>query len=123
MFRWFRWQRAKKRLASMAGKQPPAHITVSVDGHLKKPEDFLPTIEGYGPLANLWNDYAAWAVPDYAPFLASAGDYYEVAIETVLDLACGTGVLARQFALRVKEVGGVDASEAMLGKARSLTVD
>lgn len=57
-------------------------------------------------------DYARWA--DYLErhFARS-----KLPIRTVLDLACGTGSLTRELALRGYEMIGVDRSEEMLGQA------
>ena len=72
----------------------------------------------YGPLAGCYDeltydvDYARWA------------DYIEkhfarrpIPGRTVLDLACGTGSLTRQLALRGYEMIGVDRSPEMLAQA------
>jgi SAM-dependent methyltransferase len=107
----------------MAGKFPPDQVRLTIAAHAEQVGRFVPNTEGYGRLATVWDDYAGWFVPDYAQFLSSAGDYYGVAIESLLDLGCGTGLLSRQLARRVKKVIGLDASELMLRQARRLTED
>ena len=72
----------------------------------------------YGPLAGCYDeltydvDYPRWA------------DYIEkhfarrhIPGRTVLDLACGTGSLTRELALRGYEMIGVDQSPEMLAQA------
>lgn len=58
---------------------------------------------------------------EWAPLLVAAGEVTEG--QTVLDVACGTGVVARAAAEQVGVEGavvGVDLNEAMLGVARRL---
>src|SRR5262245_30011392 len=122
LFRWLRWHLAKRRFASSAGKYPPArHVRISHQLHDATVRDFPPTLEGYSRLAARWDEYAWWFVPDYARFLIAAGDYYGQPVGRVLDLACGTGVLTRRLAEQADWVVGLDASQAMLREARSLT--
>jgi SAM-dependent methyltransferase len=118
MFRWLRWQLAKRRLASPAGKYPPRHVRLSSRRHRARAEDFPPDTEGYAKLAPVWDEYAGWFVPGYGRFLASAGHHYGQPIQAALDLACGTGLLTRRLARRAESVVGLDASEAMLREAR-----
>src|SRR5437868_15318870 len=117
MFGWFRWHLAKRRLTGRTKKHPPAHVTISAEVHHAKVEDFLPNEGEYRRLAALWEDYASWFVPEYGPFLASARDYYRCPISSVLDLACGTGLLSRQIARWADSVVGLDVSEDMLRQA------
>jgi SAM-dependent methyltransferase len=118
MFRWLRWKLAQRRLASVIAKIPPSHIRFSRKRHRACSEDFPPNTNGYDVLASVWNDFAAWFVPDYGPFLKAAEVYYGQPIRTVLDVACGTGLLSRRIAVWAKSVVGLDASEAMLRQAR-----
>src|SRR5205085_2307385 len=121
MFRELRWYLARKLLATLAWKYPPGHHRRSFGRHQAKIEDFPPNINNYGRLASLWDDYAGWFVPEYDFFLASAGAYYGHPIQSVLDLACGTGLLTRRLAREAERVVGLDASESMLSVAGSST--
>ena len=56
--------------------------------------------------------YRNWA--DYLERLFARSD---ASVHTVLDLACGTGSLTRELALRGYEMIGVDQSEEMLAQA------
>lgn len=61
---------------------------------------------------------------EWAPYLVEAAEVARG--QTVLDVACGTGVVARAAAERVGEEGrvvGLDLNEAMLGVARRLRPD
>jgi SAM-dependent methyltransferase len=119
MFRQLSWWMAKRRLASPLLKPPPAHVRVSRRAQQERVKDLPPNAEGYERLASVWNDFAGWFVPGYGRFLASASAYYWKPITTVLDLACGTGILTRRLARRFERVVGLDFSEAMLHEARS----
>ncbi|HHU22963.1 MAG TPA: class I SAM-dependent methyltransferase [Clostridiales bacterium] len=75
-------------------------------------------MSAYGPLAK-WYDLLTRDVP-YTEF----ADYYEgifkartAAVDTILDLACGTGTLTYILAERGYELIGVDASPDMLSLA------
>jgi len=122
MFSACRWKVAKKRLA-MPPQRPrrPANTITRCEKHTAQPQDFPVTTPAYGHLASLWNVYAGWFVPCYGEFISSAGRHYGVPTNSVLDLACGTGLLSRQLAPRVETVVGLDANELMLGQARHLT--
>lgn len=74
------------------------------------------------------NAYEALFVPalfgPWAPRLADAAKFQ--AGERVVDIACGTGVLARQIASRVAPAGrvaGIGPSPGMLAVARRLAPD
>ena len=75
-------------------------------------------MSSYGFLAGCYDqltydvDYAAWADYIEKHFSKSA-----LPIRTVLDLACGTGSLTRQLALRGYELIGADQSPEMLAQA------
>jgi SAM-dependent methyltransferase len=121
MFQWLRWHLAKMRLASWSVSYPPRYIKVLYRRHRAKAEHFPPNAEPYDQLAALYNEYAHWLVPLYGRFLAAAGRYYGLPVRSVLDLACGTGLVSRQVARRAESVIGLDISEAMLREARSST--
>jgi len=122
MFRWLRWQWAKTRFESIQGQFPPDHIKVTTLYEQEWTVDIPPNTEAYDGLASFWDDFASWFVPDYAYLLAAAADYYRQRINTVLDLACGTGLLSRQLAGQADLVTGLDVSAAMLQEARSRTL-
>ena len=75
-------------------------------------------MSSYGFLAGCYDqltydvDYAAWADYIEKHFSKSA-----LPIRTVLDLACGTGSLTRELALRGYEMIGADRSPEMLAQA------
>jgi SAM-dependent methyltransferase len=119
MFQRLRWHLAKRRLASLPRTGPRWYIKQS--RHRHQAADFPPNAEAYSRLASVWDDWAGWCLPGYARFLISAGAHYGRPIKCVLDLACGTGRLARRLAKRVESVVGLDASESMLRDARSRT--
>ena len=120
MFRWIRWHMAKRRLASgIEWRILPPHVRLSNELNKREVKDFPPTVRHYERLASLWEDFSAWSQPDYGSFLTSAEAYFNLAINSVLDLACGTGVLSRQLGEKHEFVVGLDASAAMLREARS----
>src|SRR5437588_10733132 len=121
MFRRLRWYWAKKRLALQVPNPAPPSLTVRAKRHTARVEDFPPTVEPYGRLAEHWDQYAAWFALRYDLFLAAAERYYGLRLQSVLDLACGTGLLTRQIAVRVASVVGLEISEPMVRRARSQT--
>src|SRR3954447_1766370 len=102
MFRWLRWQKAKKRLASLQSQPPLDYVRVSHHGHQAQLKDFSPDTAAYQRLSHLWDGYATGFFSGYAEFLAAAADYYGQTIKSVLDVGCGTGTLARQLAAQGK---------------------
>src|SRR5262245_44423481 len=104
MLRWLTWHLAKLRLAKV--RLPPGQVWVHVAppaGAADRPANTEP----YGQLACCWDEFADWFVPRYAPFLFAAGRHYGMAIGSVLDLACGTGLLSRDLARRGASVVGL----------------
>ena len=78
-------------------------------------------VEAYSRLAGVYDE----AVVDpchgaLAAFLDELFGADEEAVAGVLDVCCGTGLLAAELAARGYRVTGVDASEAMLARARRL---
>jgi SAM-dependent methyltransferase len=102
---------------------PRWSVNVSVHKHDKRLEDFPPNCEPYQGIGRLWSQTAGRLANLYDPFLRSASRYYAVPIRSVLDLACGTGVLVRSVAGWAECVVGLDASDAMLREARSQTTN
>jgi SAM-dependent methyltransferase len=72
----------------------------------------------YAALAEAWHDHSRDRVPDYPYFLRSLADERGLALDAILDLACGTGVLTDRLAALAPTVVGLDGSEAMMTKAR-----
>jgi SAM-dependent methyltransferase len=69
-------------------------------------------------LAEFWNNYAIAYLPDYAAFISGLAMRWGLALRSVLDLACGSGVLTKWVAGMAEEVVGLDISEPMLAVAR-----
>lgn len=119
MLGWFRWQLAKRRFLDSEFMRPPYPVRNSL--HDRCVEDFPPDTAAYARLAPLWEDYYGWCTRDYASLLASAAARYGQPVGSVVDLACGTGLLTRQLAARAERVVGLDASVDMLRQARAHT--
>jgi SAM-dependent methyltransferase len=119
MLGWFRWQLAKSRFLDSPGTRPPFPVVHSL--HDRRVDEFPPDTASYARLAVLWDDYGAYAKPDYASLLAAAEVRFRQPVESVLDLACGTGLLTRQLAARAERVVGLDVSVDMLEQARART--
>ena len=117
MFRWIGWQWAIATLVFSAARGHEA----SVQRHSKRVEDFPPTADPYRVMAKIWSLYAGSFVPWYGDFLQSAAKHFGMPMRSVLDLACGTGLVTRQIAPWAEAVVGLDRSEAMLRQARSET--
>jgi SAM-dependent methyltransferase len=78
-------------------------------------------VDAYTRLAGVYDEvvvdpcHGAWAA-----FLDDLFAPDEHGVADVLDVCCGTGLLAAELVARGYRVTGVDASEAMLGRARRL---
>lgn len=78
-------------------------------------------VEAYTRLAGVYDEvvvdpcHGAWA-----EFLDEVFSTDEDGVTDVLDVCCGTGLLAAELTTRGYRVTGVDASEAMLARARRL---
>ena len=78
-----------------------------------------PTLAPYEKLAPIWDAVCRPTLPDYPGFLATVAGLRGLELGSVLDLACGTGVLTTRLATVAPVVVGLDASEAMLAVARA----
>jgi SAM-dependent methyltransferase len=76
-------------------------------------------VEAYSRLAGLYDEIVIDPCHDrWASFLHELWSADADGVRTVLDLCCGTGLLARELVARGYRVVGVDASDAMLALAR-----
>ena len=75
-------------------------------------------MSAYGPLAK-WYDFLTRDVPysEFADFYEKVFKQRSVTVETILDLACGTGTLTCILSERGYETIGVDSSPDMLSAA------
>jgi SAM-dependent methyltransferase len=122
VWRWLQWKLALMRIAFAPFTcRPPPGIVATRTVHYALPEDFPPTHEPYVNTAAVWSAYAGWFVPNYRDLLLAAERYHRIKLTSVLDLACGTGLLTRQIAPVVESVVGIDTSEAMLTHAHAET--
>lgn len=70
--------------------------------------------------AESYGDSADWPVRRWAEFPTFLAGLGPITGKTVLDLACGTGIVSRMIAeLGAARVVGVDSSEAMIAEARA----
>lgn len=77
-----------------------------------------PVIPPYESLAQDWNFHAERLVREYPGFLADYSAERGVELGSVLDLACGTGVLTARLRDVADVAVGLDRSPAMLTEAR-----
>jgi predicted TPR repeat methyltransferase len=76
-------------------------------------------VEAYSRLAGVYDEIAIDPCHDrWASFLDELWSADPEDVRTVLDLCCGTGLLAGELIARGYRVVGVDASETMLARAR-----
>jgi len=76
-------------------------------------------VEAYSELAGVYDEIVIDPCHDrWASFLHELWSADEEGVESVLDLCCGTGILARELIARGYRVVGIDASDAMLDLAR-----
>lgn len=65
-----------------------------------------------------YDDSSKWCTDD--AMLKTIVQYLQPAVEaTILDIACGTGLVSRQFRGKVKHLVGIDLTEAMFHKAKN----
>ena len=74
--------------------------------------------ETYECMAEFWHEHIRLSIPNYAEFLESIAECPSQ-FQAVLDLACGAGTVTEGLARVAGVVVGLDASDAMLGKARA----
>ncbi len=117
--RWTTW-RAKCRLLAPILRPPPGLFFADALAfpELAAADAGGPPLAPYDGLAAVWDGYADRAAFDYPPFLAAVAAARGRPLRAVLDLACGTGGLTARLADAGIAVVGVDASEAMLARAR-----
>lgn len=73
----------------------------------------------YDPLAELYDDVVVDpCFPEWADFLLDRWKADPHGVRRVLDVGCGTGLLARELLTRGCDVVGIDGSRAMLERAR-----
>ena len=78
-------------------------------------------VDAYTRLAGVYDEVVVDPChADWAGFLDGLFEGDEDGVSDVLDVCCGTGLLAAELAARGYRVTGVDASQAMLARARSL---
>ena len=78
-------------------------------------------VDAYTRLAGVYDEVVADPCHgDLAGFLDALFAAGEEAVGSVLDVCCGTGLLAAELTARGYDVTGVDASAAMLARARRL---
>ena len=76
-------------------------------------------VEAYSQLAGVYDEIVVDPCHDrWASFLHELWSADPDGVRSVLDLCCGTGLLARELIARGYRVVGVDASDAMLALAR-----
>jgi SAM-dependent methyltransferase len=76
-------------------------------------------VEAYSRLAGVYDEIVIDPCHDrWASFLHELWSADPQGVRSVLDLCCGTGLLAGELIARGYRVVGVDASKAMLGRAR-----
>lgn len=78
-------------------------------------------VDAYSRLAGVYDEIVADPSHDRcASFLDDLWNADEAGVRSVLDVCCGTGLLAAELVARGYRVVGIDASEAMLARARQL---
>ena len=76
-------------------------------------------VEAYSRLAGVYDDIVVDPChADWASFLHELWSADPAGVRSVLDLCCGTGLLAGELTARGYRVVGVDASDEMLARAR-----
>jgi SAM-dependent methyltransferase len=118
--RTFRLWRARRALVEPLTNLVPGEVLAYdlVYPELWEPLENGPEVPPYRLLAGVWDEHGQYQLADYPAFLTRTKDVYGVRFESVLDLACGTGLLTRRMAAVAGQVVGVDVSPDMLAEAR-----
>ncbi len=75
--------------------------------------------EPYEGLAEIWHAYASSIQRNYPAFVTRLAKIKRLELQSILDLACGTGTMTAQLAGIAQQVVGLDSSGPMLRKAQS----
>jgi SAM-dependent methyltransferase len=118
MLRWLRWQLAKRDLANPTVKLVSGRVFVTVRTHRVPLERLKPNQEGSQRYASLPDD-AGVGLPAYGRFLVAASKHYREPVKSVLNLACGNGMLTRRLSRWVEQVVGLDIRDEMIRVAQS----
>lgn len=117
---WRSW-RDKSRLIAPIWTVPPG-LFLSPDLHFSELREIqcarTSELQPYQGMAAVWDEYCSPQLPGYPAFLKALSLRRGSEIRSVLDLACGTGILTERLAEFGNEVVGLDASESMLSAAK-----
>ena len=80
--------------------------------------DEVPAYEAIALVYDRWMEHDGAPYEQWCGFVDAAFRGHESEIKTVLEVGCGTGSMTQRLGQRGYQVTGVDASPAMLGKAR-----
>ena len=98
--------------SSRPPRPKPSESDRNTRGHVSQ-------VEAYSRLAGVYDEIVVDPCHDrWASFLHELWSADSDGVRSVLDLCCGTGILAGELIARGYRVVGVDASEAMLALAR-----
>jgi SAM-dependent methyltransferase len=116
---WRIWRAKASLLASVSpirGESLPKQLLYQ---ELRESADAnCPERSPYEALAKLWHRFSSSDQANYTTFLQGLARSRGKQLQSVLDLACGTGRQTECLALTFPDVVGLDASEAMLAEAR-----
>ena len=116
---WKNWRRKHKLLASHGyARDSFVARELFYSEYQELEESGQPTLLPYEGLSEFWDAYASQGLPDYPSFLASLVLQFGLKLDSILDLACGTGILSGQLKNLAAEVVGLDLSGPMLAQAR-----
>ena len=78
----------------------------------------VPAYEAMAPVYDRWMEHDGAPYEQWCGFIDTACRRHDREVRTILEIGCGTGSLTQRLGQRGYEVTGVDASSAMLGRAR-----
>ncbi|MGL4424153.1 MAG: class I SAM-dependent DNA methyltransferase [Gemmataceae bacterium] len=78
-----------------------------------------PELVPYEGLASLWHEYSRISQPEYPKYLQHLARENGIPLDSILEVACGTGTLTEQLAAVAPRVMGLDISSDMLCRART----
>ncbi|MCE9530675.1 MAG: methyltransferase domain-containing protein [Planctomycetes bacterium] len=117
---WRMWRAKARLLAPMDGLTENEFVAhgFCFEEFSRWSQSDRPNVPPYDALAEVWHAVAYKTQPDYTQFLQTIAWCRKTEIRSILELACGTGILTKRLTELTPDVVGLDSSERMLLRAK-----